>query len=118
MIAPVRPIDRCRACGSFDLEDLFSLGEQAVSGFPKPEDPETDWPPGLKEIEDGPAPVRCPIDLVRCGLHPRPAEVHGPVRAAVHAALLVPERDDGHDAAGAGRRGPSGDGASDATTRG
>lgn len=44
-------IDRCRACGSAELEDLFSLGDQFVSGFRLPDDPPLQ---------------RAPIGLVYC----------------------------------------------------
>lgn len=42
----------CRACGSAELTDLFSLGDHLVSDFPDPDREETG--------------VRCPIDVVTC----------------------------------------------------
>lgn len=48
----VTSITACRACGSLDLTDLFSLGTQYVSCFP--------------DAGDERAPDRCPIDLVHC----------------------------------------------------
>lgn len=52
MTAPTMTrINRCRACGSAELEDLFSLGNQFVSGFRLPDDPPLQ---------------RAPIELVYC----------------------------------------------------
>lgn len=48
-------INACRACGSTDLADLFSLGDQYVSTF-------VTGPPVL----GGDHPPRCPIEIVLC----------------------------------------------------
>ncbi len=49
---PYTTITSCRACGSQDLQPLFSLGEQAVSDFVEQD-----------QIDKG---IKCPIELVLC----------------------------------------------------